>query len=175
MAHLLHVQVGIVRWWGVDRVVKARHDFEKECMISHDKRSRVQVWSKGPETWHGEVIGGLDVSISLVRNKSQIWENLWWIERKGTWGNCYNLWVQGVHWWREEVIQKRKGEWRVDFQKPLGITVYIVRRRNRRRDSRAREVMVLKWEEMESQAGARAKRWKEDVSGEVTLDLVDLY
>lgn len=35
--------------------------------------------------------------------------------------------------------------------------------------------MVLKWEEMESQAGARAKRWKEDVSGEVTLDLVDLY
>lgn len=51
---------------------------------------------------------------------------------------------------------------------------YILRRRNGRKDSRAREVMVLKWEEMESQAGARAKRWKEDVSGEVTLDLIDL-
>ena len=51
----------------------------------------------------------------------------------------------------------------------------IVRGRNRRKHSRAREVMVLKWEEMESQAGARAKRWKEDVSGEVTLDLADLY
>lgn len=34
---------------------------------------------------------------------------------------------------------------------------------------------VLKWKVMESQAGARAKRWKEDVSEEVTLDLVDLY
>lgn len=52
---------------------------------------------------------------------------------------------------------------------------YIVRRRNRRKDSRAQEVMVLKWEGMESQTGARAKRWKEDLSGEVTLDLVDLY
>lgn len=52
---------------------------------------------------------------------------------------------------------------------------YIVKKRNRRRDSRAQEVIVLKWEEMESQAGARAKRWKQDVSEEVTLDLVDLY
>lgn len=51
----------------------------------------------------------------------------------------------------------------------------IVRRRNRRKDSRAQEAVVLKWEEMESQAGARAKRWKDDLSGEVTLDLADLY
>lgn len=51
---------------------------------------------------------------------------------------------------------------------------YIVRRRNRRKDSRAREVMVLKWEEVESQAGARAKRWKEDISGEVMLVMLDL-
>jgi len=51
---------------------------------------------------------------------------------------------------------------------------YVIRKRNRKKHSRAREVRVLKWEEMESQAGARAKRWKEDVSGEVTLDLVDL-
>lgn len=49
---------------------------------------------------------------------------------------------------------------------------YILRRRNRRKDSRAQEVMVLKWEEMELQT--RAKRWKEDVSGEVMLDLIDL-
>lgn len=49
-----------------------------------------------------------------------------------------------------------------------------IRRRNTRKDSRAREVIVLKWEEIESQAGARAKRWKEDVSGEVTLDLTVL-
>lgn len=52
---------------------------------------------------------------------------------------------------------------------------YIVRRRNRRKDSRAREVMVWKWEEIESQAGARAKRWKEHISGKVMLDLVDLW
>lgn len=34
---------------------------------------------------------------------------------------------------------------------------------------------VLKREVRELHAGARAKRWKEDVSGEVTLDLADLY
>lgn len=125
VAHLFHVQVRIDKWWGEDRVAKERHVFEKECMISHDKNSRVQVWSKGPETWHGEVIVCLDVSIALVHNKSQIGEGLCWLERKGTWGNCYNLWVQGVHRWREEVIRNRKGEWRVDFQKLLDITVCL--------------------------------------------------
>lgn len=125
MAHLLQVQDRIVKRWGEDRVASGRHDFEKECMISHDKTSRVQVWSKGPEIWHREVIVGLDVSISLVHNQSQIGEEPCWIERKGTRGNWYNLWVQGVHRWREKVIQKRKGEWRVDFQKLLDITVCI--------------------------------------------------
>lgn len=75
-------------------------------------------------------------------------------------------------------MQKRKGEGRADFQKPLDITVclycYEKKQKEGQQGSRSCGVEMGRNEVMKSLAGVNDKSWKEDVSGEVTLDLVEL-